>query len=68
MGSYTYNSLYAKAQLMPSEDEFRVRCREAYETNLITESQYKALLEFRQSIHRDQTGHPTDSSNNLGVT
>ena len=61
MSDYIYNSLYAKAQLMASEDEFRIRCREAYETKAITETQYKTLLALRREIHGDQTGHPTSA-------
>lgn len=53
-----YQSLKNKAQLMSSEDEFRVRCREAYETGGITAAEYKELLTYRRGLHRNQDGHP----------
>lgn len=61
MNSHAYNSLYAKAQLLASEDEFQIRCREAYETKVISEEEYKKLLAFRREL-RGSTGDPMSSS------
>ena len=51
MSQYFYNHLYVKAQLLASEDEFQVRCREAFETNQITEEEHKRLLAFRKEYN-----------------
>lgn len=55
--SHMYNKLYAAAQLTASEDEFRIRCRDAHESKTITDEEYKKLLEFRKEIHGSQAGH-----------
>ena len=67
MNSFLYNSLYAKAQLMASEDEFQIRCREAYETKAITEDEYKRLLAFRAEIRGSKHDKPTSAKIETGV-
>lgn len=67
MGQQMYNTLYAKAQLMASDDEFQVRCREAFETKMITEVQYKGLLAFRRECHGPKDNPVADSKNTTGV-
>ena len=67
MGQHMYNTLYVKAQLMASDDEFQVRCREAFETNTITEDEYKRLLAFRRECHGPKGNPVGDSKNTTGV-
>ena len=67
MNNFFYNSLYAKAQLMASEDEFQIRCREAYETKVITEEEYKKLLAFRAELRGSTHDKPTSAKIETGV-
>lgn len=67
MNSHMYNTLYLKAQLMASEDEFQIRCREAYETKAITEDEYKRLLAFRKEVHGPKNNPTTSANDKTGV-
>ena len=67
MNSFYYNSLYAKAQLMADEDEFQIRCRNAYETKVISEDEYKKLLAFRAELRGSAHDKPTSAKIETGV-
>ena len=67
MNNVFYDSLYAKAQLMSSEDEFQIRCRDAYETKAITEEEYKRLLAFRSELRGSTHDKINTAKNETGV-